>query len=82
MEAVAPLVLVTEARGDEIVQPYNRYMVVGELDPKDLRHTMIAPETRTLLKYEITDYSMVAEMFSNLMGTDTNYRKDFLEGDL
>lgn len=57
-------------------------MVVGELDAKDLRDTMVDPDKRTLIQYEIEDMASVTEMFVRLMGVDATNRKTFLEGEV
>lgn len=59
-----------------------RFKGLGELNAHDLRETMIAPETRTLVQYNIEDFALVAEMFSKLLGTDSDHRKEFLEGEV
>lgn len=64
-----------------MIQPHDM-CVVGELNAHDLRETMIAPESRTLVQYRIEDFALVAEMFSKLLGTDSDHRKEFLEGEV
>lgn len=59
-----------------------RYKGLGELDAKDLRDTMVDPDKRTLIQYEIEDMASVTEMFVRLMGVDATNRKTFLEGEV
>lgn len=58
-----------------------RYKGLGELNPKDLKETMVSPNTRTLMQYTMEDETMVNEVFSKLMGNDSTPRKRFLESD-
>lgn len=81
MEAVGSNNLVTELLDDDIVQREYYILVVGEMDAKDLRDTMIDPTKRTLLQYTMEDEALVNETFSKLMGVDSNPRKQFLETD-
>ena len=81
MEAVGSNNLVTELLDDDIVQREYYILVVGEMDAKDLRDTMIDPAKRTLLQYTMEDEALVNETFSKLMGVDSNPRKQFLETD-
>ena len=81
MEAVGSNNLVTELLDDDIVQREYYILVVGEMDAKDLRDTMIDPAKRTLLQYTMEDETLVNETFSKLMGVDSNPRKQFLETD-
>ena len=81
MEAVGSCILVTEIQDDDIVQRECSILVVGEMDAKDLRDTMIDPSKRTLLQYTMEDEALVNETFSKLMGVDSNPRKQFLETD-
>lgn len=81
MEAVGSNNLVTELLDDDIVQREYYILVVGEMNAKDLRDTMIDPANRTLLQYTMEDEALVNETFSKLMGVDSTPRKTFLETD-
>lgn len=82
MEAVGSLIMVIVIRDDDIVQRIQlSVFVVGELNPKDLKETMVSPNTRTLMQYTMEDETMVNEVFSKLMGNDSMPRKKFLEND-
>lgn len=82
MEAVGSLIMVIVIRDDDIVQRIQlSVFVVGELNPKDLKETMVSPNTRTLMQYTMEDETMVNEVFSKLMGNDSMPRKKFLESD-
>ena len=82
MEAVGSLITVIVIRDDDIVQRIQlSVFVVGELNPKDLKETMVSPNTRTLMQYTMEDETMVNEVFSKLMGNDSTPRKRFLESD-
>ena len=82
MEAVGSLIMVIVIRDDDIVQRIQlSVFVVGELNPKDLKETMVSPNTRTLMQYTMEDETMVNEVFSKLMGNDSMPRKRFLESD-
>lgn len=74
--------MVIVIRDDDIVQRIQlSVFVVGELNPKDLKETMVSPNTRTLMQYTMEDETMVNEVFSKLMGNDSMPRKKFLESD-
>ena len=56
-----------------------RYKGLGEMSPQQLWDTTLNPETRTLLKVNITDVDAATKDFEMLMGTEVKPRRDFIE---
>lgn len=55
-----------------------RYKGLGEMNPEPLRVTTMAPETRNLIKVNITDAALAERRVSVLMGDTVEPRKDWI----
>lgn len=52
---------------------------LGEMDPSEMRETVMNPESRTLKRITMEDATAVANTFMNLMGEAVTPRKVFIE---
>ena len=55
-----------------------RYKGLGEMNPEPLRVTTMSPETRNLIKVNITDAALAEKRVSVLMGDSVDPRKDWI----
>ncbi len=75
LKAIADAVLVAGNKGVEI----QRYKGLGEMNPEQLWATTMNPDTRSMLKMQISSVKDAEETFSMLMGEQVEPRRLFIE---
>jgi len=75
LKAVAEAVLAAGNKGVEI----QRYKGLGEMNPEQLWATTMNPDTRSMLKMQISSREAAEEAFATLMGDQVEPRRLFIE---
>ena len=75
LKAVAEAVLAAGSKGVEV----QRYKGLGEMNPEQLWATTMNPETRSMLKMQISSREEAEETFAKLMGDQVEPRRLFIE---
>jgi DNA gyrase subunit B len=70
--------IISERNLDPEKLTIQRYKGLGEMNPEQLWDTTMNPETRNIIKINLEDEYIADEMFSTLMGTDIQIRKQFI----
>ena len=66
-------------QGERRKYSVQRYKGLGEMDPQQLADTTMDPKTRILQRVTIEDVQKAETAVSHLMGSQVEYRKDYIE---
>ena len=68
-----------DAEGKQLKYNVQRYKGLGEMDPQQLADTTMDPKSRILQRISIEDSEKAAMAVSRLMGTQVEYRRNYIE---
>jgi len=71
--------IIKEKNLDQDKVTIQRYKGLGEMNPEQLWDTTMNPETRNIMKISLEDEYTADEMFSILMGSNVEARREFIE---